>query len=157
MYAVNANKKETIFTGGAFGSKLNVYAEEALAVALALRLGAPVRWVEDRSEHALATAHGRGQTQDFEVAARADGTILAVRVSLLVSMGAYLQLESPGIPILGRLMFGGQYGAEAYGFDSVAVFTNEPRDLDRQRHECDEVDNADQPENQPAGSGECDR
>jgi carbon-monoxide dehydrogenase large subunit len=112
--------------GGAFGSKLNVYAEEALAVALARRLGAPVRWVEDRSEHAVATAHGRGQTQDFEVAARSDGTMVAVRVSLLVSMGAYLQLESPGIPILGRLMFGGQYGAEAYGFESVSVFTNEP-------------------------------
>jgi len=112
--------------GGGFGSKLNVYAEEALALALARRFGAPVKWVEERSESALATTHGRGQIQDFSLAARRDGTLQGIRVSILSSMGAYLQLETAGIPALGRLMFPGQYRAEAYSFEATSVFTNEP-------------------------------
>lgn len=112
--------------GGAFGAKLNVYAEEALALVLARRLGAPVKWVEERSENPVATTHGRGQIQDFSVAARRDGTLLGVKVSALASMGAYLQLETPGIPPLGKFLFAGQYAAAGYAFDLTAVFTNEP-------------------------------
>ena len=55
--------------GGGFGSKLNVYAEEALALAVALRLQRPVRWVEERTEATLATTHGRGMIQRIELAA----------------------------------------------------------------------------------------
>lgn len=55
--------------GGGFGAKLNVYAEEFLALVLARRLRAPVKWTETRSEHHLATTHGRGQIQDVSVAA----------------------------------------------------------------------------------------
>jgi carbon-monoxide dehydrogenase large subunit len=112
--------------GGAFGSKLNVYAEEALALALARRLDAPVKWVEERSENSVATTHGRGQIQEISLAARRDGTLLGIRVKVLTSMGAYLQLETAGIPALGRLMFPGQYRAEAYSFEATSVFTNEP-------------------------------
>ena len=112
--------------GGAFGSKLNVYAEEALAIVLARRSGGPVRWIEERSEHFVATAQGRGQIQDISLAARRDGTVLGMRVSILTSMGAYLQLETAGLPVLGRLMFPGQYRMEAYAFEATAVFTNEP-------------------------------
>lgn len=112
--------------GGAFGSKLNVYAEEALALVLARKLDAPVKWIEERSENAVATTHGRGQIQDFTLAARHDGTLLGVRVSALASMGAYLQLETPGIPPLGKFLFGGQYAADGYAYELTAVFTNEP-------------------------------
>jgi aerobic carbon-monoxide dehydrogenase large subunit len=112
--------------GGAFGSKLNVYAEEALALALARRLLAPIKWVEERSENPVATTHGRGQIQDFTVAARRDGTLLGVKVSAIASMGAYLQLETPGIPPLGKFLFGGQYAAEGYAYELTSVFTNEP-------------------------------
>ncbi|NQW68343.1 MAG: xanthine dehydrogenase family protein molybdopterin-binding subunit, partial [Acidimicrobiaceae bacterium] len=55
--------------GGGFGSKLDVYAEELLCVALARKHGAPVRWVEERSENTQATIHGRGQIQNIELAA----------------------------------------------------------------------------------------
>src|SRR3712207_8504351 len=56
--------------GGGFGSKLNVYSEEVLALVLARKLGVPVKWVEDRSENHLATTHGRGQVQYIELADR---------------------------------------------------------------------------------------
>jgi aerobic carbon-monoxide dehydrogenase large subunit len=111
--------------GGAFGGKLNVYAEEALVLALARRLGRPVKWVEGRAESCVATTHGRAQLQRLELAADEDGRLRGVRASLLVSMGAYLQLETPGVPILGQVLFGGAYRADAYRFDCTGVFTNQ--------------------------------
>jgi carbon-monoxide dehydrogenase large subunit len=80
--------------GGGFGSKLNVYAEEVLAVTIARKLGLPVKWIEERSEAYLATIHGRDVIQEIELAATADGDITAVRTRLTASMGAYLQLTS---------------------------------------------------------------
>jgi carbon-monoxide dehydrogenase large subunit len=110
--------------GGGFGSKLNVYAEELIAVALARRLGAPMRWTEDRTENAVATVQGRGQIQDIELAADADGKISAVRVKLLADMGAYLQLVTPGIPLLGAFLYHGVYDVPLYSFECTGVFTN---------------------------------
>ncbi len=109
--------------GGGFGSKLNVYAEELLALALARKLRRPVRWVEERSEAALATIQGRGQIQEIELAADADGKITAVRVHLIADMGAYLQLVTPGIPLLGAFLYHGVYDVPVYGFSCTSVFT----------------------------------
>ena len=89
--------------GGGFGSKLNVYAEELLCVALAPQHHLPVRWNEERTENALATTQGRGQIQDIELAADENGKLTAIRIRLLGDMGAYLQLVTPGIPLLGRV------------------------------------------------------
>jgi aerobic carbon-monoxide dehydrogenase large subunit len=110
--------------GGGFGSKLNVYAEEALALALARKLGVPIKWIENRSEHHLATIHGRGQVQRIELAARNDGKILGMRVKLLADMGAYLQLLTPGIAVLGAFTFPGLYTFDAYSFECTGAFTN---------------------------------
>ncbi len=110
--------------GGGFGSKLEVYAEELIAVAVARRLGVPVRWTEDRSENAVATVQGRGQIQNIELAADADGRITAVRVKLLADMGAYLQLVTPGIPLLGAFLYHGVYDVPLYSFECTGVFTN---------------------------------
>ena len=110
--------------GGGFGSKLNVYAEELLCMALAKRHGVPVRWNESRTENAVGTIHGRGQIQDIELAADADGKLTAVRVRLLADMGAYLQLVTPGIPLLGAFLYAGVYDLPAaYDFECTSVFT----------------------------------
>ena len=110
--------------GGGFGSKLNVYAEELVAVTLARRLGVPVRWTETRSEAGVATIHGRSLIQDIELAADGDGRITGVRVKLLADMGAYLQLVTPGIPLLGAFLYHGVYDVPAYHFECTGVFTN---------------------------------
>jgi carbon-monoxide dehydrogenase large subunit len=110
--------------GGGFGSKLNVYAEELLCVALARKHAVPVRWNEERGENAQATIHGRGQIQNIELAADADGKVTAVRVRLLADMGAYLQLVTPGIPLLGAFLYAGVYDIPvAYDFSCTSVFT----------------------------------
>ncbi|MET7704027.1 molybdopterin cofactor-binding domain-containing protein [Streptomyces sp. NPDC005485] len=109
--------------GGGFGSKLQVYGEEALALAVARRLGRPVKWTESRSEGYLATHHGRGMIQDVEIAANRDGGINGLKVRLLADMGAYLMLVTPGIPILGAFMYPGIYKMDAYDFTCTGVFT----------------------------------
>lgn len=109
--------------GGGFGSKLNVYAEELICVALARRLRRPVRWTEERTENAQATVQGRGQIQHIELAADAEGKVTAVRVRLLADMGAYLQLVTPGIPLLGAFLYHGVYDVAAYSFRCTSVFT----------------------------------
>jgi carbon-monoxide dehydrogenase large subunit len=110
--------------GGGFGSKVEVYAEEALALALAKRLGRPVKWTEERSEGFLATIHGRDVVQEMELAATADGVVTAVRAKVTAAMGAYLQLITPGIPLLGAWIYGGCYDVKAYSFEATGVFTN---------------------------------
>jgi carbon-monoxide dehydrogenase large subunit len=110
--------------GGGFGSKLDVYAEELLCVALARRHGVPVRWVEERGENAVATIHGRGQIQHVELAADADGKLTAVRIRLLADMGGYQQLITAGIPILGAFLYAGVYDLpQAYDFSCTGVYT----------------------------------
>jgi len=110
--------------GGGFGSKLNVYREEILALVLAKKLGVPVKWLEDRSENYQATIHGRGQIQDIELAATSEGRILGMRVKLLDDQGAYLQLLTPAIAVSGGGMFPGVYTFDAFSCEIKGVFTN---------------------------------
>jgi aerobic carbon-monoxide dehydrogenase large subunit len=111
--------------GGGFGSKLQVYPEEALAIVLAKRTGLPVKWIEERSENALATHHGRDMIQEISLAATAEGKITAVRVRLTASMGAYLMIITPGTPLLGAWVYGGAYDIKGYAFECSGVFTNQ--------------------------------
>ncbi len=109
--------------GGGFGCKLNVYAEELICTALARKLKKPVRWTEERTENTQATIQGRGQIQDIELAADENGKVTAVRVNLVADMGAYMQLVTPGIPLLGAFLYHGVYDVPAYSFTCKSVFT----------------------------------
>jgi carbon-monoxide dehydrogenase large subunit len=110
--------------GGGFGSKLNVYAEEALIGYLALKLRRPVKWIEGRRENIQATIHGRGQVGEVEVAARRDGAILGLQYRAIADIGAYHQLLTPGIPPLTGLMLSGAYKIPAINIEVTGVFTN---------------------------------
>jgi aerobic carbon-monoxide dehydrogenase large subunit len=109
--------------GGGFGSKLQVTAEEVLALLLARKLGRPVKWTETRSEGNVAVHHGRDQIQRLRLAADADGRIRGLDVDLLADMGAYLMLVTPGVPLLGAFMFNAIYKMDAYRFSCTGVFT----------------------------------
>jgi carbon-monoxide dehydrogenase large subunit len=110
--------------GGGFGSKLDVYAEDLLAVALARRLGRPVKWTEERSENYVATIHGRDFVTEYTLAATKDGTITHCRARVTAAMGAYLQLVTPGIPLLGAWVYAGPYAIPNYSVEFTGVFTN---------------------------------
>ncbi|MBI3635592.1 MAG: xanthine dehydrogenase family protein molybdopterin-binding subunit [Candidatus Rokubacteria bacterium] len=75
--------------GGGFGTKANGYPEDLLIPVAAIACRRPVKWTEDRREHMTGSAHARGQIHDIEIAARRDGTMLAVRDRLWVDLGAY--------------------------------------------------------------------
>lgn len=111
--------------GGGFGSKLPVYPEDALVPFLARELGRPVKWAEDRRENYVATIHGRDHITDLEVAAKKDGTILALRGLTYANMGAYLSLAAPGVPtILHGLILPGCYAIGAVDYTVHGVLTN---------------------------------
>jgi carbon-monoxide dehydrogenase large subunit len=110
--------------GGGFGSKLDVYAEDVIVIALARKLGRPVKWTEERSEGNLATIHGRDVIQEIELAATEEGKITGVRTRLTAAMGAYLQAVTPGVPLLGAWLYAGCYAVDAYDFHCTGVFTN---------------------------------
>jgi aerobic carbon-monoxide dehydrogenase large subunit len=75
--------------GGAFGAKMQVYAEYHAVAAIAARLGRPVRWQETRSESMVSLTHGRAQVQWVELGAKRDGTLVGLRAEILADMGAY--------------------------------------------------------------------
>ena len=110
--------------GGGFGGKLQIYREEILVTQIARKLGRPVKWTESRSEDMVATHHGRDQIQDIEIAATKDGTLLGLKVDLLANMGAYLQIITPGTPLLGMFMYPAIYKMDAYDFQCTGVFTS---------------------------------
>jgi aerobic carbon-monoxide dehydrogenase large subunit len=118
--------------GGGFGSKLQVTAEEVIALLVSRKLGRPVKWTESRSEGNLTVHHGRGQWQRIRIAADADGRLRGLDVDLLADMGAYLMLITPGVPLLGAFMFNAIYKMDAYKFNCTGVFsTKMPTDAYR--------------------------
>ena len=76
--------------GGGFGPKAIFYPEEAVIPAAALKLGRPVKWIEDRREHFLCATQERDQYWDMAIAVDADGKILGVRGSMLHDSGAFV-------------------------------------------------------------------
>ncbi|HXG53054.1 MAG TPA: xanthine dehydrogenase family protein molybdopterin-binding subunit [candidate division Zixibacteria bacterium] len=110
--------------GGGFGSKLNVYAEEPLLAYLAIALGRPVKWTEERGENMRATIHGRGQTGEVAAAVAEDGAILGLRYDVVADIGAYHQLFTPAIPPFTGRMLSGCYKIPAIAIEVKGAFTN---------------------------------
>jgi carbon-monoxide dehydrogenase large subunit len=110
--------------GGGFGSKLNVYAEEALLGWISMQLARPAKWIETRRENMQATIHGRDQIGEIEIGCKSDGTITGLRYNVIADLGAYHQLLTPAIPTLTGLMLSGSYKIPAIQINVTGVFTN---------------------------------
>src|SRR5438093_3008195 len=126
MIGIPENKLRVITpeVGGGFGSKLNVYAEEALIGWISMQLGKPVKWIESRRENVQATIHGRAQVGTIEVGCKNDGTLTGLRYNVIADLGAYHQLLTPAIPTLTGLMLSGSYRIPAIQMNVTCVFTN---------------------------------
>ena len=110
--------------GGAFGVKIQTYPEEILLCFLARRLGRPVKWIEDRWEHIVATTHGREQFHDVEVAYDDEGRVLAIRDRCVTNTGAYLQRLTLVEPFIGVAMLTGPYDVTDFEATAHVVMTN---------------------------------
>ena len=111
--------------GGAFGSKISCYGNEAVLAYISRDLDRPIKWQETRYENFVSTTHGRGHVQYVEMAAKKDGTILGLKVKVFANLGAWLSTTAPGIPtILFAPMLSGQYNMKAVECEVVGVLTN---------------------------------
>ena len=108
--------------GGGFGVKFGLYPEDATLAALARLYRMPLRWVETRLEHMMATTHGRAQVADLEAALEDDGTITALRMRVTANIGAYAVFTF--IPDLTLMMGIGVYKIPNIDLQSTCVFTN---------------------------------
>lgn len=110
--------------GGGFGPKIMMfYPEEILVPLAAMRLGRPVKWIEDRRENFVATNQEREQIHDAEIAVDADGRILGVRTVFLYDAGAYIPYGLI-VPIVAGTTLPGPYRIPNYHCEFTAVFTN---------------------------------
>ena len=109
--------------GGGFGPKANLYPEEYAVAMAAVKLGQPVKWVEDRKEHFVTTTQQRDTIWEMEVASTAEGRILAMRGRCLHDVGAYIPY---GLIVSGTALssFPGPYALEALDLTLDAVYTN---------------------------------
>jgi carbon-monoxide dehydrogenase large subunit len=110
--------------GGAFGSKLQIYAEEIGCAWASRKLGRPVKWIETRSEGMMVTHHGRDQIDNVRVGAKRDGTITAFHATIIADLGAYQMLLTPMIPPLSAFVMCGVYKTPAVHTDVINVMTN---------------------------------
>jgi carbon-monoxide dehydrogenase large subunit len=114
------------FIGGAFGPKIMMfYPEEVLIPWAAMRLNRPIKWIEDRREHFVATTHERGQIHDAELAVTTEGRILGVKDVFLHDTGAY-DPYGLTVPINSQCTLLGPYLVPHYDSTFTAVFTNKP-------------------------------
>ncbi len=110
--------------GGGFGPKIMMcYPEEIIIPYVAMVLGRPVKWIEDRREHFVATNQEREQIHEAEIAVDGEGRILGVRTVFLHDAGAYIAYGLI-VPIVASTTLPGPYKLHAYHAEFKAVFTN---------------------------------
>src|SRR5271154_340092 len=109
--------------GGGFGPKAIFYPEEAVIPAAALKLGRPVKWIEDRREHFLCATQERDQYWDVAIAVDGDGRILGVRGRMLHDSGAFVPWGII-LPYIAAVTVPGPYVVPAFSLETIVVLTN---------------------------------
>ena len=110
--------------GGGFGAKNTLYAEEALVLWAARKIGRPVRWVSSRADGFLSDMQARDQAADAALAFDPSGKILGMRVLMLTNLGAYLGQRGATPPTLPPRVITGVYDIPALHYEGVALHTN---------------------------------
>ena len=100
--------------GGGFGIRGELYPEDVLVCAAALRFGRPVKWIEDRREHLIAANHSRQQHHRVRAAVDADGRILGIDDEFFHDQGGYVRTHAATVPDLAAAMLPGPYRVPAY-------------------------------------------
>ena len=112
--------------GGGFGVKGHVFAEEVLTAWLAIRTRRPVKWIEDRREHLIASIHAREHTHTLEAYVSAEGKVLGLKADITADVGAYSvwPFTAGSDPGMVAKVLPGPYDIAAYEATYRAVATN---------------------------------
>jgi carbon-monoxide dehydrogenase large subunit len=126
MFGLSEHQVRVIapFVGGGFGPKIMMYyPEEVLLTWATLKVGQPIKWIEDRRENFFATTQERGQVHDAEIALTKDGRILGVSHAFRHDTGAY-DPYGLTVPLNTQSHAMGAYDIPNYYSDLKVVFTN---------------------------------
>lgn len=110
--------------GGGFGVRGEYYPEDFLIPFASKILGRPVKWIEDRREHLIATNHARDAECELEIACERDGTIRGLRGKGAVDLGAYIRTN--GITAARNIaqVLSGPYRVPHIHFDVELLLSN---------------------------------
>jgi carbon-monoxide dehydrogenase large subunit len=110
--------------GGGFGARGEFYPEDYLIPFLAMRLGRPVAWTEDRREHLTAINHSRQQEVWVRAGLDRDGSLRALDVRIDNDHGAYVRTHGATVPEIGASLLPGPYRIPNYRAQVRCVLTN---------------------------------
>jgi len=110
--------------GGGFGVRGEFYPEDFLIPFAAKKTGRPVKWVEDRREHFIASNHARDLHGEFEIACGLDGTILGLRGTVHADMGAYIRTNGATAPRNVAQVMAGPYRIPNIRIEAIMIATN---------------------------------
>jgi carbon-monoxide dehydrogenase large subunit len=110
--------------GGGFGIKAELYPEELAVAMAAMKLGIPLKWIEDRREHLLRSVHAREMAFDLAIAVAEDGTILGLRGQVKSDQGAYVRTLGMVNPSLAGGSLCGPYRVPVWSIEVVCILTN---------------------------------
>jgi carbon-monoxide dehydrogenase large subunit len=110
--------------GGGFGVRGEFYPEDFLIPFAARHVGRPVKWIEDRREHLMATNHSREVDCDLEIACTRDGVILGLRGHIYGDMGAYIRTNGGVVPAKAGQFLPGPYRIRDVAITVEALMTS---------------------------------
>lgn len=110
--------------GGGFGTKEHLYPDEIMVCLASMRLGVPVKWIEDRNEHFTSTCQARDAIHEARLAMSADGTFLAIQTVVTGNLGAHFSNVGTGPFRVSGLMLPGPYRVKNAGATIKAVYSN---------------------------------
>ena len=110
--------------GGGFGAKEHLYPDEIMVCLASMRLGVPVKWIEDRNEHFTATCQARDAVHDARLAMTTDGTFLAIHTVVTGNLGAHFSNVGTGPFRVSGLMLPGPYRVKNAGATIKGVYSN---------------------------------
>jgi len=111
-------------TGGGFGQKIMVQRDEMCLMLAAPKVGAPVKWVEDRRDNLLAAGQARHEHADVAMAFDADGAIQAARIDFVADCGAYPTPWPVMTAAAVGVLFPGPYRVPRASFTAKSIYTN---------------------------------
>jgi carbon-monoxide dehydrogenase large subunit len=112
------------YVGGGFGIRGEMYPEDVLVCAAALKFKRPIKWIEDRREHLIAANHSRQQRHKIRAAIDIEGRILGIDNEFFHDNGAYMRTHAATVPDLAAAMLPGPYRVPAYRATGHIRLTN---------------------------------
>ncbi|MCU1363841.1 MAG: Carbon-monoxide dehydrogenase (acceptor) [Acidimicrobiaceae bacterium] len=112
--------------GGSFGLKINIFREDFCVCVASKQIGRPVKWIEDRNEHMIASGHAREEKILAQVAVSDAGDVLGLKAELTLDQGSYpgLPFGAAIFPSLIDVLLPGPYKVKGYSCDSKVITTN---------------------------------